>query len=55
MAKRKSGRRTTIKSRAGTFYGKRTSRGRFKELDEKGRSLTAEGQQGDEVGLRRPR
>ena len=42
MAKRGSGRRTTIKNRAGTFYGKRTSRGRFKEMDEKGRSLKAD-------------
>jgi hypothetical protein len=42
MAKRGSGRRTTIKNRAGTLYAKRTSRGRFKEMDEKGRSLKAD-------------
>jgi len=42
MAKRRSGRRRTIKNRAGTFYAKRTSRGWFKEMDEKGRSLKAD-------------
>jgi hypothetical protein len=42
MAKRGSARRTTITSRAGTFYAKRSTRGRFKEMDNKGRSLTAD-------------
>jgi hypothetical protein len=39
MAKRGSGRRTTLKNRGGTLYAKRTARGQFKEMDEKGRSL----------------
>lgn len=42
MAKSRSGRRTTIKNRAGTFYAKRTATDRFKEMDEKGRSLKAD-------------
>jgi hypothetical protein len=42
MAKRGSGRRTTVKNRAGTFYAKRSARGRFKEMDAKGRSLKAD-------------
>jgi hypothetical protein len=42
MARRSSGRRTTIKNRTGTFYGKRTTRGRFKEMDEKGRALKSD-------------
>jgi hypothetical protein len=42
MAKRGSGRRTTVSNRAGTFYAKRKSSGRFKEMDEKGRSLKAD-------------
>jgi hypothetical protein len=36
MAKRGSGKRTTLKNRGGTLYAKRTARGRFKEMDEKG-------------------
>ena len=32
-------RRTRLRNKAGTFYAKRTRRGRFKELDEQGRSL----------------
>jgi hypothetical protein len=39
---RNSQRRDTVKSRTATFYAKRTSRGRFKEMDEKGRSLKAD-------------
>ena len=38
-ARRSSAKRTTVKNRAGTFYAKRKSTGRFKEMDEKGRSL----------------
>jgi hypothetical protein len=34
--------RETIKNRAGTFYGRRDQEGQFKEMDEKGRSLTAD-------------
>jgi hypothetical protein len=53
--KRGSGRRKTIKNRAGTLYAKRTSAGRFKEMDEKGRSLKADrrakGNEGHEVRL----
>jgi hypothetical protein len=28
-----------VKSRSGTFFAKRTGAGRFREMDEKGRSL----------------
>jgi hypothetical protein len=38
-AKRSSGRRDTVKAPSTTMYAKRTPRGRFKEVDEKGRSL----------------
>jgi hypothetical protein len=38
-AKRSSGRRDTVKAPSTTMYAKRTPRGRFKEMDEKGRSL----------------
>jgi hypothetical protein len=31
-----------LKSRHATFFAKRTSRGRFKEMDERGRSLGAD-------------
>lgn len=34
-----TGRRTLLRNKAGTFFAKRTKRGRFQELDEKGRSL----------------
>jgi hypothetical protein len=34
--------RETLKSRNATFYAKRTARGQFKEVDEKGRSLRAD-------------
>ena len=40
--KRSTSRRTRLANKAGTFYAKRTRRGRFKELDEKGRSLTTD-------------
>jgi hypothetical protein len=31
-----------LKSRNATFFAKRTSKGRFKEMDERGRSLAAD-------------
>ena len=34
--------RDTVKAKNATFYAKRTARGRFKEMDEKGRSLKAD-------------
>ena len=37
--KRGSGKRKMLNARNATFYAKRTGDGRFKELDEKGRSL----------------
>ena len=40
--KRASGKRELLKSRNATFFARRTSRGRFKEMDERGRSLTAD-------------
>lgn len=40
--RRTAAKRTTIKSKAGTFYARRTKRGRFKEMDEKGPSLRAD-------------
>ena len=40
--KRGSGKRELLKSRTATFFARRTSRGRFKEMDERGRSLTAD-------------
>jgi hypothetical protein len=33
---------STVKAKNATFYAKRTSRGRFKEMDEKGRSLKSD-------------
>ena len=44
MAKkrRSSQKRETIRTNSSTLYGKRTARGRFKEMDEKGRSLKAD-------------
>ena len=43
MAKRRSaGKRDTVRTKSTTSYAKRTSRGRFKEMDEKGRSLNAD-------------
>ena len=38
----RSGKRDTVKAKNATFYAKRTARGRFKEMDEKGRSLKAD-------------
>jgi hypothetical protein len=40
--KRGSGRRDTVKAKSATLYAKRTGRGRFKEMDEKGRSLKSD-------------
>jgi hypothetical protein len=40
--KRLSQRRDTVKGRSGTLYAKRTAKGRFKEMDAKGRSLAAD-------------
>jgi hypothetical protein len=41
-SKRGSQKRDTVKSRTATLYAKRTSRGRFEEMDEKGRSLAVD-------------
>ena len=40
--KRSSGKRELLKSRTATFFARRTATGRFKELDERGRSLAAD-------------
>ena len=40
--KRSTGKRETLKTRTATLYAKRTAKGRFKEMDEKGRSLKAD-------------
>jgi hypothetical protein len=40
--KRSAGKRDTVRTKRATFYAKRTARGRFKEMDEKGRSLKAD-------------
>jgi hypothetical protein len=40
--RRKSGKRELLKSRSGTFFARRKSKGRFKEMDEQGRSLAAD-------------
>jgi hypothetical protein len=40
--KRSAGNRDTVKAKNATSYAKRTARGRFKEMDEKGRSLKAD-------------
>jgi hypothetical protein len=39
---RPAGKRDTVKAKNATFYAKRTARGRFKEMDDKGRSLEAD-------------
>jgi hypothetical protein len=44
-ARRSAGKRDTVKAKSATFYAKRTERGRFKEMDEKGRSLSADRRQ----------
>ena len=40
--RRRRGKRDTVKGKNATFYAKRTSRGRFTEMDEQGRSLKAD-------------
>jgi hypothetical protein len=40
--RRSSGKRDTVRAKNATFYAKRTAQGRFKEMDEKGRSLKAD-------------
>jgi hypothetical protein len=40
--KRTTGKRQLLKARNATFFAKRTAKGRFKEMDERGRSLTAD-------------
>jgi hypothetical protein len=40
--KRGSGKRELLKSRNATFFARRTGSGRFKDMDERGRSLTAD-------------
>jgi len=39
---RRSGKRDTVRSKRATLYAKRTARGRFREMDEKGRALKAD-------------
>jgi hypothetical protein len=43
--KRTAGKRDTVKAKTATFYAKRTTRGRFRDMDEKGRSLKADRRQ----------
>ena len=40
--KRSTGRRETLKSRKAAFFAKRTTSGRFKEMDERGRSQASD-------------
>ena len=40
--KRSSGKRELLRSRNATFFAKRTAKGRFKEMDERGRSLATD-------------
>ena len=40
--KRASGTRELLKTRTATHFARRTAQGRFKEMDERGRSLTAD-------------
>jgi hypothetical protein len=41
-SRRRSGKRERLESRNATFFARRTSKGRFKEMDEQGRSLTTD-------------
>jgi hypothetical protein len=41
-AKRSSQKRDAVKGRSDTLYAKRMAKGRFKEMDAKGRSLAAD-------------
>jgi hypothetical protein len=38
--RRGNGKRELVKNQAGDFFARRTGSGRFKEMDERGRSLT---------------
>jgi hypothetical protein len=40
--RRSSGKRDLVKPRTANFYAKRTTRGRFREMDEQGRSLAVD-------------
>lgn len=40
--KRATGKREVLKSRNATFFARRNAKGRFKEMDEQGRSLTTD-------------
>ena len=40
--RRGTGKRETLETKTATHYARRTSAGRFKEMDEKGRSLKAD-------------
>ena len=42
MAKRSSQKRELIEHKAGEFYAKRDNKGQFKEMDERGKSLSAD-------------
>jgi hypothetical protein len=39
---RSTGKTELLKTRPASFFAKRTAKGRFKEMDERGRSLTAD-------------
>jgi hypothetical protein len=41
-SKRGSGKRELLKARPGTFFARRTAKGRFKEMDERSRSLAGD-------------
>jgi hypothetical protein len=40
--RRGTGKRELVKNQAGEFFARRTGSGRFKEMDERGRSLAAD-------------
>ena len=40
--RRSTSKRETLKSKNATFFAKRTAKGRFKEMDERGRSQAAD-------------
>lgn len=44
-ARRGSGKRDTVKAKNATFYARRSAGGEFREMDEKGRSLSADRRQ----------
>jgi hypothetical protein len=41
-SERGSGKRELLKAPSATFFGRRTAKGRFKEMDERGRSLAGD-------------